>query len=240
MAEFSIRQMVGCLQGVPVAQGQVSLLKDFFGYRSVPKDSPERAEDISVSRQAARLRGLHFHLNLILVGEMFPGGVPAVHRVLDEDVAYARRLFGGAGIGIGRVKRFRIAQADVEGLDELDSPFELLELRLGFSVEYDGIDVFVVRSYHSDGEFKGGNSPVDGSCEKGAFDSGVVVVHNAGMANFSHEVGHYLGLDHPDEKDPVNLDDPMLEGASEKASAHFSAEQGEIMRDHCMMRRPCP
>jgi hypothetical protein len=36
------------------------------------------------------------------------------------------------------------------------------------------------------------------------------------------------------------VNDPMIEGMGAMASAHFSAEQGETMRDHCMMRRPCP
>jgi predicted HD phosphohydrolase len=66
-------------------------------------------------------------------------------------------------------------------------------------------------------------------------------VHNGGEANFLHEIGHYLDLDHPDkDNDPATLNDPMRKGASERASSHFSAEQGETMRDHCMMRRPCP
>jgi hypothetical protein len=213
----------------------VSLLKDFFWYTSVPKDSFERAEDISVRRQAERLRGLYFNLNLILVGEGFPD---AIQQTLDNDVAYARRLFGGAGIGIGRVKRWRIRQDDVGQFDELDSSIEAHFLWASFSAGTDGIDVFVVRSYRRSGEAKAGVSPVDGSCDHSGFDSGVAIIHNGGMANLAHEVSHYLGLDHPDNEDNVN--DPMIEGMGAMASAHFSAEQGETMRDHCMMRRPCP
>lgn len=243
MSEISIRQMVGCLkptnQPPTPQQGTLSLLNHFFGYTSVPET---QGKDISVRRQASLLRGLHFHINLIYVGlDQHTKSIGLVNRDHDDAIAYARRLFAGAGMGIGRIKRFQLVASKAQGFDHLESPSEARELRDCFSTpeEFDGIDVFVVRSYSNEGVRKGGNSPVGGSCDHEGKRSGAVVVVEGGRANFVHEIGHYLGLDHPDDHDVSNLNDPMLEGTS-SASAKFTAEQGGIMRDHCMKRPPCP
>ena len=216
------------------------MLKHFFGYTEVPAHSEDRNEDIRVRLQAERLRaGPRFDLNLILVGH---DALPEhVDRTQDRNIAYARRLYASAGIAIGRIKRSRISVAKADGLEHIDSTSEACELWESFSSpdDHNGIDVFVVHSYRQDGEHKGGRSPVDGSCNNDGKDSGLLVTFNGGEANFAHEIGHYLGLNHP-EPTAANLDNPMFEGIGASAAARFSAEQAAIMHEHCMMRGPCP
>lgn len=241
MAVISIRELMQCLTGASTATATLSVLNHFLGYTEVPRQSVARNEEIRIRTQAERLRFFpRFDINLIFVA---PETLPlSVHRRHDENIAYARRLFASAGIAIGRIKRFKISLEDADGFEEIDSASEAGDLFACFSspAEDEGIDVFVVRLFQRGDEFKGGHSPVDGSCNNDGKRSGLLVVFNGGSANFAHEIGHYLGLEHPDPEEASSATDPMLEGAIAFAGAEFSIEQGECMRDHCMMRLHCP
>ena len=62
-----------------------------------------------------------------------------------------------------------------------------------------------------------------------------MVVHNAGLSALPHEIGHYLGLEHPSNEEsnpnnPYNSNNPMFPVSWATWSVKFTAEQGATMR----------
>ena len=250
MSEITLRQIAGRVQAAwalaPPKTGEMSLLRDFFGYTSPPPTSgPAAVEATSVQRQVSRLRGLYIDLNLLTVGVEATLDLPAVHRGLDIAVAAARETFASVGLGIGRIERWWFSVEDAGGFDEISSNDEASELWESFSYpqENGAIDVFVVRSLHV-----AGRSPVDGACDHSGKDTGLVILFAGGAlgigATLAHEIGHYLCLAHAkehaeDENDPAATDPFNIMNEPAPSHGTFTTKQGEIMRHHCMVRPPC-
>ena len=228
----SLRDTAACI-GVT---GDFSVVRDFYGYLAKPEDiSPNPGfPDHSVLRQVRLLRGPHVHLNLIRVGiESF---TPEDEEDIDSGVKVARDFYEQVGLGIGRVLRFSVATADANGHEHLTSHAEAEALTHDWTVPNDAIDVFFVRTFVIDGYIQpGGQSPVEGPCDKsGVRMNGCVLRMSGSIVDYrlAHEVGHYLGLRDVDDNQNVMWNTVPNGG-------ELTPSQGSNMRDHCFVNGGC-
>ena len=138
----------------------------------------------------------------------------------------ARDIFGAAGIGIGRYDRWwMIPLSDNTGYDVIDDDCEASDLVDEFDAPGGGIDVFFVLSYAGS---TAGLYPWKGD--------GVVVESREmtflGTARtFSHELGHYLGLGHENDK-PNNLMCQSSQANPMPGSTQLNSGQISDIKDH--------
>lgn len=256
----SVRTLVACA-GID-ASARVSLLFDYFGFArgTVPEDPDTSVTaQVSVLDQAARVDGHHFHVNVIRVGfdtlsaTDFADGM---HK-LDYAVYRARRIFAAQGLGVARVQHYEIASTDANGRDDLGSETEADDLSDEWSVPNDGIDAFVVRTI-SDPDYVG-ISPVEGDCDKGSKDDGLVAgTIGRGIEpvarTFAHEIGHFLGLSHNHGDNCPSTDAaqrnlmaqtrcvPMIANTNTRDvrnAVRLTAGDGNTIRDHCSVGEGC-
>jgi hypothetical protein len=181
-----------------------------------------------------RLKHKHFHLSLVRVGTHSNGLLsPADEENLDCAVQMAREIYGAIGVGIGRVNRWwRIPLSDHTGFDVIDDDSEAEDLIGEWSVPGAGIDVFLVPTWLRD---------TLGLLPKGG--DGVAVESRAeeflGTARtFSHELGHYLGLGHENDK-PNNLMCQTRDANPMPGSAQLNSDQANDVRDSDAMDLAC-
>src|SRR5688572_13937761 len=135
-------------------------------------------------------------------------------------------------LGVGRVRRYFITDADANNHENIGSDGEAEDLTNEWTVDNRALDIFFVLTYSGDAI---GLSRVDGPCDKDAkgMDGSVVAIETALTgAVLAHEAGHYLGLDHSD-------DDNNLMFRSVPNGGNLTNNQGADMRDHCFVRSPC-
>ncbi len=256
----SVRSLMECA-GID-ASGGVSVLFDYFGFARgrVPEDPDTSVTaQVSVLAQAAMIDGRHFNLNVIRVGfdTLSAGDVSDGLMKLDYAVYRSRKAFQSQGLGVGRVQHFEINTTDANGRDDLGSETEADDLSDEWSVPNDGIDAFVVRNI-SDSDYVG-ISPIEGSCDKGSGDDGLVAGEigrgtESAARTFAHEIGHYLGLKHNHGDDCPTTDSgqrnlmaqtkcvPMIAGTSTRDvrnAARLTSGQGSTIRDHCSVKEGC-
>lgn len=253
----SIKQLAACIG----LTGDVSVLRDFFGFfmGRLPPDPTGAPVMVSLKRQVERLQGKHFHLNVIAVGSNNFGN--GDREQIDYSIYKIRNIYDQVGVGVGRVEHHGVLWADAGGLDAPTTLGELDDIWDNWTIDNDGIDVFVplfmnVRRHLPSGSFLVtlGYSVVDGPCE-GAKDttdmSGCVVGLWDGRYSydsdqtartFGHEVGHYLSLDHPTDPDPGNLmtqsgdvDSPY----TIRTAVELTSSQGTDIETHCLMKPGC-
>jgi hypothetical protein len=233
--------------------GRFSLARDFFGLLyGVPSSA-----SVSVLQQIALLKGKFIHVNIILVGTFSTAQVATVDRAIID----MRAIYAQVGFGIGRIYWAQISSADAGDLEVIDCDDEAYELTNSWNgPSDDGVDIFVVKnSWNDDDELHGGISTDDASCEKDGeiFLSGSVVALNGALTGsvMAHEVGHDLGLDHIDGLDADDVDEAD-EIAELDATLMFNlmfpvaiagggvmplltGEQGEIMKEYCLVKSGC-
>jgi hypothetical protein len=255
----SLREIADCID----APGDFSVLEHVFGFwrRRVPADPAAPGspgwEDTSVSvlEQIRLLQGEFYNLNIIKVGwDQFSDATRAdMDERADYAVYRAHDIYAQEDIGVGRVRFWVVDSADADGLDTLTTDDELDQLTDEWSVDNDGLDVFIPfnMSIPTDGGNLLGRSEIDGPCEKEydekERDASVVGPWTSMSLSrtFSHENGHYLGLEHPDDQNSVPLrlmtqtGAALGNGGSLRTSVDLTTAEGDDCRDHCSIHEGC-
>lgn len=231
-------------QSIGVNKSSLSVLRDFFGYdqRRVPNPLTGAPASVSMLGQISRIKGKHFHLNVIRVGtEDF---TQADQDEIDETVHLTRTIFGQeANLGIGRVKHYHIPLADADGLETITSNADAAQLAADWTVDNNGLDLFIVLAWTGNTL---GLSNVDGPCNKDKDLSGMSASVTAMTSSnqesghtTAHELGHYLGLSHRN-KDATNL---MAQtsavnnlGGTIATAINLDSGQVKTVRKHCFIQ----
>jgi hypothetical protein len=256
----SLRAILAC---VGVQQANVSVLRDFFGFsrRRLPTDpDADTTARVSLATAIRGVQGRHIHLNVIRVGfDAIPAATrPAAVDRLDYAVYKTRNIFRQRNLGVGRVQHWVITSAEADGADDIGSESEAQDLWRSWSVQNNGLDVFVVRTISA--SFVG-YSPIGGSCKKGSKDDGLLggQIDRAadGVARtFAHEIGHFLGLKHNHGNGTGCTNCPSSDagksnlmaqtrcttcsgGAGVRDSTLLTSSQGNTIRGHCSVRKGC-
>lgn len=244
----SLRALANCI-GI---SGALSVLRDFYGFARgrLPADPTGVTVSVSLRRQARRLKGRHCAINVIAVGsDQF---TDADYEELDYALLRLRDIYDPVNLGVGRVLHWVVSTADANGLDTPTSRGDLEDLTQDWTVDNDGIDVFIPHnmSVASNGGMVLGRSAIDGPCDKDAKGMNGVTCGLWGAEQtartFAHELGHYLGLEHNHgDNCPTStaaLNNLMAQSrcaSSTRNSVLLTSGQGSNMRDHCAVRVGC-
>lgn len=246
----SFRQHAACVG----ASGNFSVMRDVLGFargRLPPHpDGGSNVASVSMRAQIDAVAGRHVHLNVIRVGFDALSATEQARAVerIDWAILRVREIYAPVNLGVGRIRHWFITQADADGADDIGSEDEAEELWDDWSVQNNGLDVFMVRTISADFI---GLSPIDGACSKDAKGDGLVGGRidrdPDGVARtFAHEIGHYLGLSHTHGADcPTStavrnrLMSQTRCAVSNRNSVNLTSGEGSNMRDHCMVRAGC-
>lgn len=235
----SIQALALCI-GIP---SQFSVLSDFFGFRRgrVPPDPTGVVASVSLLEQAKRLQQPHFHLNILEVGSDQFGN--SATSQIDYAVYKIRSIYAQVDVGVGRVEHYDILTADAAGFDQVTSQGEMVNLSNRWRVNNDAIDVFIPANLSVPGAI--GRSPMPGPCPGkrnggGAMNGSVVGPLNGDQMarTFSHEIGHYFGLDHRNAE-PTNLMCQSSKASNIRTSVLLDAAQSSTIHAFCMTRAAC-
>ncbi len=228
-----------------------SVMADVFGYwrRRAPTDPATGSPVVpSLAQQFDGLSGRHLHLNIIEVGldTLSSADLADADDRVDYAVHRIRQIYRTRQLGLGRVLYYWITAAESNGRDDLGSESEADTLSDEWSVDNDGVDMFIVRII-SDTDFVG-ISPVPGDCNKGDKADGMVGGEvNREAEGFSrtaaHELAHFLDLSHnhgddcpTSDTDRDNLMAQTRCARSLRTSVLLTSGQGTTMRGRCQVR----
>lgn len=251
MASLSLRAMCA---DVGLAT-PVSVCRDLLGFSrgTVPRRlNPARPHtSVSLKTHGQRLALRRFDLALILAGSDLMGAID--ERQTDYAIWRLREIYAPAGITVRRVHRHPILAADAQGHAVITTDAELEDTGHDLTVDGDVLPVVLpaamnVTTTNPDGTVSVtlGLSPLGGPCgdrDGEGMRSAVVMVDGEETARtLAHEIGHYLGADHPSTAG-TNL--MAQTGAAEDANGGDAFDavtivgvDAKVMRGHCTITVP--
>jgi hypothetical protein len=233
----SIRSTANSCLGVN--SGTISVREDVFGYIWGPMD-----RTLSVKNHLNLIKDTAFNLSVILVAHDpgFTGAFTSADTIrMQAAVDRMRGLYAQVGLGIRKIYWQYIPPDQANGYSVVDAS-EATQLTEDWSGDNDGIDMFIVTTITD----AGGWSKTNGSCDKDVSGRTGAVIEQKSDQNYwgilmAHEVGHYLGLSHANDKDNVMGDDSNGDGIGEidSGSIELTQTQGDTMKSHCSIRASC-
>jgi hypothetical protein len=221
-----------------------SVLRDYYGFfrGQIPPDPTGASVTLSLKRDLTLLEGQHFNANMIAVPvDQF---TDADDIEIDYSILRLRNIYATVSVGVGRILHFGISASQAGELATPNDRDDLEELTERFTVNNNGLDVFLIRNMNipSDGGMLLGRSAVNGSCDK---NSKGLTGSCAGLfgseqtsRTVAHEIGHYLSLEHKNsERD--NLMCQSGQANSIRNSVQLTSTQGNDVVNHCFVEDRC-
>jgi hypothetical protein len=230
----SMKQILNCIG----LSGKISVIYDFFGLPVAPSFK------LSLLQQVQRLKDKYINLNMFEMGpDLYTDGE---YLDIANAIFGMREIYAQANLGIGRIKHTAISSTVAPNRVTMDNDAETATLANEYPFDKDAINVFFVQLYTSENSFVG-ISDIKGACDKpvAGARNGVIVSLQAPKKTYyilAHEVGHYLGLCHADDKDcSTKTDDKnnLMIHAGVNVPATLTPDQVHTMRDHCFVKAGC-
>lgn len=179
---------------------------------------------------------------------------------IDFAIFRMRQIYEQSDLTVGRIRHYARTESQSKNLDTPTSESDLQDITETWSGHQNGIDVFFPANMNVSITLPDGSSgvllgisPIEGPCD--TTDSGLqgavcgIWSFDRTARTFSHELGHYLGLEHPalttdpaGNKISTRPDSLMAQtwsANSARNSTDLNNTEGSDLRDHCAVEEGC-